>query len=75
MQIFVSNFDSNVLIKILLVFINNFLFAKYTIKLQIEKNHGQKWQKLSTFSNIFPYSLFQIENTTISRLATEKKNE
>lgn len=74
MQIFVSNFDSNVLIKILLVFINNFLFAKYTIKLQIEKNHGQT-QKLSTFSNIFPYSLFQIENTTISRLATEKKNE
>lgn len=72
MQIFVSNFDSNVLIKILLVFINNFLFAKYTIKLQIEKNHGQT-QKLSTFSNIFPYSLFQIEYNDFEARDREEK--
>lgn len=57
MQIFVSNFDSNVLIKILLVFINNFLFAKYTIKLQIEKNHSQT-QKLLTFTLTSFHTLF-----------------
>lgn len=71
MQIFVSNFDSNVLIKILFVFINNFLFAKYTIKLQIEKNHGQTQKLATSFHSLF--SIF--ENTTIWRLATEKKNE